>query len=594
MTEREIQVRIAERNDQGSTPELNRDALGHASLFAGNLLVLATGVGGSGSGRVEANLAVSTILTQFRQAQDAGIPHRLAAALSHANDVLRTRASSERVLVGSGASVAVALVRDNQFWAARAGDVRVLIVRGERAIDAVGVDEPAEHEQGAAAVGALGAGQHARIVVSRDPIRLVPGDRIVLAAPGLHAHVDTVRIGRVVSTLPAQEAVGTLVESAQKAGAKAGVSIQLLQYGDAVPAEVTAAAPGRARATAAQAGPGAVATKGGGMPPQDPQWAPEPRGSEPKGSEPREGSGAERGPDRGPEGRTTGGAEARGADVRLPEPRKPARPTGAQALEPTEPGWRETSLGDLAPPPRGGREPLPSLGGDARRNTVVAFGIAVAALLALLVWRPWSSTTDTASTAEEGVEAPAAEGVALVPAEQPEETPLIMDEVIDEALVPPSDALPTGESFWARLDQALDAGDPITEAAVRAWLAGDGADVPAAAAARRAQLRLVDKALAGIAGASGGAGGDVAAEDRTALDRVFAAAPADAAAQLEQWIVGDYAKRADGTFEVVSAWLRANRTPKAFAVIAQLSQRKVRSKTRAWVDNAAPLALLGE
>lgn len=592
MTEREIQVRIAERNDQGSTPELNRDALGHASLFAGNLLVLATGVGGSGSGRVEANLAVSTILTQFRQAQDAAVPHRLAAALSHANDVLRTRAASERALVGSGAAVAAALVRDNQFWAARAGNVRVLIVRGERAIDAVGLDNAApEPDMGAAAVaGALGAGQHARIVVSRDPIRLIPGDRIVLAAPGLHAHVDSVQIGRVVSTMGAQEAVATLVEGAQKAGAKAGVSIQLLQFGEAVPAEVsTAAHAGPARATAgraatasggtgAQAGAtntGPVATKGGGaQPPQEPQWAPEPRPAEPRPAEPR------------------------AAEPRPQTPRTPARPSAAKALEPTAPEWRETSLNDMAPPPRGGRESLPSLGGDTRRNTVVAFGIAVAALLALLVWRPWS-TSETASAGDGAPASPAAaEGVALGPGDPVIAEPLAMEEIVEEApSAAPQDGNPAvaGESFWVRLDKALDAGDPIDEAAVRGWLAGDGEDVAAAASARRAQLKLVDKALAGIAGTGAASGAaDLDAKDRADLDKVFAASPAEAAAQLEQWIVQDYAKRAEGSFDVVSSWLRANRTPKAFAVISQLSQRKVRSKTRTWVDKIAPIDLMGE
>ena len=40
----EKSIQIGERNDHGGRPEDNRDALGHASLMAGHLLVLASGV----------------------------------------------------------------------------------------------------------------------------------------------------------------------------------------------------------------------------------------------------------------------------------------------------------------------------------------------------------------------------------------------------------------------------------------------------------------------------------------------------------------------------------------------------------------------
>ena len=597
MTEREIQVRIAERNDQGSTADANRDALGHASLFAGNLLVLASGVGGTGAGRVEANLAVSTILTQFRQTQDAAIPHRLAAALSHGNDVLRTRATSDRTLFGSGASVAAALVRDNQFWAARAGNVRVLIVRGERAIDAVGLDDAAsDHETPAATAGALGAGQHARIVVSRDPIRLIPGDRVVLAAPGLHEHVDTVQIGRMVSTLSAQDAVSTLVDTAQRAGAAAGISVQLLQYGDAVPAELAVSIPttgGRTASVGEGARP-AVAQRASGIapiaassaareaspvaartptpPPSEPQWADD-------------------------------GAAKQPAALRRPE-----RPRAASALEPTAPDRREPSLGDT-PPPRLGREPLPQLGSDARRNTVLAFGIAVVALLVLLVWRPWAGGKD--APPDDSTTAAAGEASSLLPpvegSSDPTEAaaegegegegegeapPLEMEEVVEEPGLEAAPAAVEAGPFWSHMDTALDAGDRIDQARVRSWLAADGADVPVAAAARRAQLRVLDAALASLIPPDPASG--IEAEDQAALDRVFAAPSADAADKLKGWIEREHGKRGDAVFDVASAWLRANRTPKSFEVLVQLMQRKLGPKTKAWITDTAPRDLMND
>ena len=597
MTEREVQVRVAERNDHGSTAERNRDALGHASLFAGNLLVLATGTGGTGTGRVEANLAVSTVLTQFRQAQDPSIPQRLAASLSHANDVLRTRGAADAQLVGSGASVGAALVRDNLFFAARAGRVRVLIVRGERAIDAVTYDDDdfARSELDdtpAAREGALGSGRYARIVVSREPIRLVQGDRVLLVAPGLYDHVDTVQIARTVTSCSAQEAVARLVEAAQKAGASEGVSVQLLQYGEPIPTEVATRAAGeRARAHSAMASP----------PPQPPARPDEvSRGPEPPMVAPLRPA-----PARDARPRAAAPAERPKAAARDAAP-----PVSAQPLEPTAPEWRDSMLAASAEANRRKRRPRgPSL--LEERKLVLTVGGALMALMLLLVWSPWSTGED--STTDEPSAAPtsAVEGAGSVrsllgraEAKEPrveagaglvEEGPTDGEdgaeaETESAPFVRNVVAASAPSTFWEHFDRAIQSGDRIDEARVTAWLRTEGGDVTETARKRHEELLALDAVLAPLSVPDD----TLSAKDRKALDAIFAKEPRAAADGLKEYIERQHGKVGDAIFETVSAYLLTHRTPGAAQVLGQLARRRLGPKTRAWVQSKAVTELMAQ
>ena len=114
------------------------------------------------------------------------------------------------------------------------------VVRGDQAVD-VFPGEPKASDQalqedavvGAAArIGALGSGFAARILVTASPIALEPGDRVVLAGPGLHHYVGSREIASIATSHVPQVASGRLIDTARNAGAKTGISVQVIQYGE--------------------------------------------------------------------------------------------------------------------------------------------------------------------------------------------------------------------------------------------------------------------------------------------------------------------------------------------------------------------------
>jgi hypothetical protein len=234
---------------------------------------------------------------------------------------------------------------------------------------------------------------------------------------------------------------------------------------------------------------------------------------------------------------------------------------------------------------------------------MIGIGIAAAALIVLLLWRPWSSEpaappSEPVATApdSERVEEPvrslldrgasvaAAPTAASVEAAEPAE-----GEVMDLEPIAATAGTDTPASFWAHFDRAVQSGDRIDEARVRAWLGEEGDDVAEAAATRAAQVADVALVLERLAVPES----TLSTKDAAALDRIFAASPAESAEQLKSFIEREHGRRGDAIFQTVSSWLRTHRTPGALATVVHLSKLRLGPKTKAWVLETAPKDLLG-
>jgi serine/threonine protein phosphatase PrpC len=611
--EREIRVQIGERNDHGGAPDENRDALGHASLLAGHLMVLASGLGGSRGGRVEGNLAVSAVLTHFRTASEQPHQARLAASLNRANEVLAARAARDPALVGSGASCGAVLLQDGTCHAARAGDVRIFVVRGAEAEELLlpPTPSPADYARANAEsvrFGALGAGVHARFLTTTEAMPVLAGDRLVIVSPGIHRVLPVEEIAAIVASGAPQTASGRLVDAARDLGARGGLSVQVVQYGEPgaessaayVPLEV---APSRWTLPEPGDLPDFEEIQTSGRPRIHVRSAPPAPPAPPTQAAPSAPA---------PQKQRS---STRTAPVRTAPP---APEPVVRITDPVEPAgalFEDPSFGDSDALGSSFRPQLLSgnrFGGlDVQRLAVpVAAAFLIAAVL--LIWKPWKSDTDDAALAEgEGPAVPTAAIVddspppapagltelAAAPVEEGEADlpgdPIDLPDDDEQEGVPQQRAdARGGDSFWRGVDGAFRTGEPITRHVVTEWLQVDGSDpgsIEERAKARLAELRTLEGGLATVLISE-----EVATPaDEQALDRIFQKSPESAAPALKRFIELEYDKRQEAIFDTVATYVQTHRTPETVSVLLELNRIKTGPKTRAWLDASLAEVLAG-
>ena len=590
MRDFESLVQIGERNDHGGNPDENRDALGHASLLAGHLLVLASGLGGTGGGRLEGNLAVSTVLTHFRTASSGTIPERLANSLVRANDILAARAAKDPSLRGSGAACGAILVEEGGVHAARAGDVRVVIIRNNTAIEILQnpTPSPANPTQLvdlglAAREGSLGGGDSARVLVTREPVTLERGDTVVLVSPGLHQRVDLSEVVRLISQHDPQVAASRLVDAARQSGATGGISVQILRFGEERITPMVASAP--EPTTPTESLPTAHDTRWDEEFPEEME--------EPAVTTGEWGSQANQ---RHQESRTAG-TVIQDRNVVIPKANR-RRPMDA-----SHPGVLASGILGATQTGRGWAAPL----------------AAAAGVMGLLwLWSPFTTPSEPNSetTLPTAVNATGAEetapGIAATTAQASERTQRVhpaaaVIEPIDDvaglgdypgqntpnapAMAPPR---PATTGFWGEVNETLLAGTPEVANGVRTWLEKEGeaaGPIEDRARARLAELQRVETALVEILVADAG----LTQSQTKQLDRIFRM-PADAGAnQLNQFIKARHDMRGDKVFKTLGAYIRTHRTPELTRVFMAMQNLRPRPGplTREWLANEVPVLLAG-
>ncbi|MEC8024838.1 MAG: hypothetical protein VX223_12955, partial [Myxococcota bacterium] len=214
----------------------NPCVMGCAHLYLGSLFVFGEGMGGSEGGRVEGRLAVSAVLAHFRNAEIDEPHERLAAALAHSADVLRTRSRSVSAFTDAWAQAVAVLVRKNRLFAVRCGDIRLFLVRNGQVrdlfADASVEAQPISDEKDETSA-LLGQGEMPHIEILPGEIPLEPGDRFLLANAPLSASVPLADIARYVASFVPAVAARRLVEAADQGPRHRAISVQIVQSGEA-------------------------------------------------------------------------------------------------------------------------------------------------------------------------------------------------------------------------------------------------------------------------------------------------------------------------------------------------------------------------
>ncbi len=224
----------------------NPCVMGCAHLYLGSLFVFGEGMGGSEGGRVEGRLAVSAVLAHFRNAEIDEPHERLAAALAHSADVLRTRSRSVSAFTDAWAQAVAVLVRKNRLFAVRCGDIRLFLVRNGQVrdlfADASVEAQPISDEKDETSA-LLGQGEMPHIEILPGEIPLEPGDRFLLANAPLSASVPLADIARYVASFVPAVAARRLVEAADQGPRHRAISVQIVQSGEAPTREFRAEEP---------------------------------------------------------------------------------------------------------------------------------------------------------------------------------------------------------------------------------------------------------------------------------------------------------------------------------------------------------------
>jgi protein phosphatase len=222
-------------------------------------------MGGEAHGEVASSLAVQTIVTHCRQAENSRATptfgelqpdvsqrtNRLASAIHLANRRVFETASANLAQRGMGATIVAAWIEDQRLSLAHVGDSRAYLLRAgslaqltaDHSLVAekvrIGIMTPQEADSSELqSVLTRAVGTNATVEVDADEQMLLAGDALLLCSDGLTRMVTDPEIAStLLTTAAAQSAADRLVELANENGGVDNVSVivvRILQRSDGV------------------------------------------------------------------------------------------------------------------------------------------------------------------------------------------------------------------------------------------------------------------------------------------------------------------------------------------------------------------------
>jgi serine/threonine protein phosphatase PrpC len=250
-----LRIQTAARTDFGRVRKNNEDSYQIESALG--LFVLSDGMGGESHGEVASNLAVETIITYCRQAENSratpifGEPqpdvsertNRLASAIHLANRKVFEMANANPEQKGMGATIVAAWVDGQRLSLAHVGDSRAYLLRAgsldqltaDHSLVAekvrIGILTPQEADASEMqSVLTRAVGTNATVQVDANEQILLIGDTLLLCSDGLTRMVTDPEIASTLLTsTSAQEAADRLIELANENGGLDNVSVIVMR-----------------------------------------------------------------------------------------------------------------------------------------------------------------------------------------------------------------------------------------------------------------------------------------------------------------------------------------------------------------------------
>jgi formylglycine-generating enzyme required for sulfatase activity/serine/threonine protein phosphatase PrpC len=199
-----------------------------------SLVIMADGMGGHAAGNVASNMVVATFNKSFQgHFPTTEIAEALTDALTRSNDQIRASVKETPALRGMGCTMVSAYVQANKLYWVSVGDSHLYLIRDRELIK-----QNADHSYGAyldmmkeqgmeieeqagmsrnMLMSAMTGEEISSIDVSETPIKLKPGDRVIVASDGL----DTLGAGAIIQysswSATAKECVYALLKAVEDA-----------------------------------------------------------------------------------------------------------------------------------------------------------------------------------------------------------------------------------------------------------------------------------------------------------------------------------------------------------------------------------------
>ncbi len=199
-----------------------------------SLIIMADGMGGHAAGNVASNMVVATFNKTFQSKfPTTQVAELLTDALNRSNDQIRTSVKETPALRGMGCTMVTAYIQDHNLYWVSVGDSHLYLIRDRELIK-----QNADHSYGAyldmmkeqgmeideqsgmsrnMLMSAMTGEEISSIDVSDTPIKLRPGDRVIVASDGL----DTLGAGAIIQysswSATAKECVYALLKAVEDA-----------------------------------------------------------------------------------------------------------------------------------------------------------------------------------------------------------------------------------------------------------------------------------------------------------------------------------------------------------------------------------------
>ena len=229
-------------SDTGRKRRRNED-----SLYAGSaLFAVADGLGGHAAGDVASAVTIEALRPYDKRVSPAELPTILGRAVAAANDAIRHRIAAEPALMTKGSTLVALMWSETTACLGNLGDSRAYLLRRPAGMRQLTEDHNFAHlvaeadavrdlpERLARWVDGRPGGRSPDIAIHR----LHAGDRWLLCSDGLSSYVSREAIEEALDSAGnANEAADLLVELALAAGAPDNVTVVVVDFADALPAD---------------------------------------------------------------------------------------------------------------------------------------------------------------------------------------------------------------------------------------------------------------------------------------------------------------------------------------------------------------------
>jgi PPM family protein phosphatase len=213
----------------------------------GRLIAVADGMGGHEGGQVASALAADIVWDTFLHSEVMDPVSTLATAFGTAHEAIRDYAHEHPEFANMGTTCTCAILQREELFYGHVGDSRLYLLRNgaitsltrdhtylQQMIDdgTITAAQAQDHPMKGVLTSALGGKSAVGADFSDVPIRLEPGDILLLCTDGLYGLVSDEELLALTQSHAPSEACRKLVDLAKERGGHDNITVQILRTGE--------------------------------------------------------------------------------------------------------------------------------------------------------------------------------------------------------------------------------------------------------------------------------------------------------------------------------------------------------------------------